>query len=181
MNWISLKEEVISICDKEELERVKQEFKLFEQRKWENYILFSIRLLSRIDEFLGGSIRDSYVVRKYLKKSKDESWLRHQNSKEILFNDALRLNIEIIRVVSHFEKEFLKVNDLFESTINEFNFYRKETLTKSNSEILILSDKKISNELLNVILNEKKNSTDEEIELLRSVLIINITLKPSKI
>ena len=171
MDWKTFKQEVLSICDIEETKRVLEEFALFEQRNWQNYVLFCVKLLKNLNEIISGSVKDSYVIRKYLKKDKDTSWLNHKKSKDILFNDAFRLNVEIVWTRQVINSKILKV------LMQEEVLACKEKITNINSEILVLSDNEISDEEFEIILNEKKESTIEEIKVLQSVLIINITAR----
>ena len=177
MNWEALEQEVLAICDEEETIRVLEEFELFEQRNWQNYVLFCIELLSKLSVWDNGSVKDSYVIRKYLKKNKDDSWLNHKRSKDILFSDAFRLNVEVIAPSFYLLEKLREVETVFENTISQFDFYRKEKITAVNSEILVLSDKEINDEEFDIIINEKKESSIEEIELLRSVLIVYISAR----
>lgn len=99
-------EEIINIvkensCE-EELNRINEEIELFKERGWEKYILLGINIISKLKEtnelfHLEKSFRDSYLVYKIFNlNEKDSEFLRKARFKEVLFNDALKMDLSFI-------------------------------------------------------------------------------------
>ena len=127
-------EEIVSFVGKDasekELERIREENKLFINRKWEKYVLFLVNTLSNrsgIDSSFrpewGGSALDSLIIQKAIgfKIWGDEHEPFVERNRNILFNDALRL---VLRVHSGFirEQNVIKRINQFEESLAEYGF-----------------------------------------------------------
>ena len=94
---------VLSISNKEEKARIKEEYELFKKRGWEKYIFAIGKHFSEERQFpsdvFGGSARDSYLLYKVsFPDTVNTTLLTNEEAKNILFNDALRLKIKYIHV-----------------------------------------------------------------------------------
>ena len=172
--------------DKEESARIEEETRLFEERLWEQYILFLSNLLHELRHLealptLSKSALDSYFLFKAENgPSINRDKLRDDKAKSILLNDALRLDINLVCMHDFWKEKLQSINNIIESNINDFNLFSAERLNMSTqdkaSETLILSTSKIPEADINIIMNEKTESTKAESEILRKYLIIRISI-----
>ncbi len=176
---------VLSISTKEEKARIMEENELFEKRGWKKYILAIGKYfpdgMQYPWDFFGGSVRDSYLLYKVSFPNRvNSTLLKNKEAKSILFNDALRLKIKYIKVDTLSRgilEEFQRKLDNMSSVlgleyIRESIQNNKEKIKEKNEERIIVSNTVIPTEDLDLIKNEKRDSTEEENEVLRKYLII---------
>ena len=176
---------VLSISNEEEKARIMEEDELFEKRGWKKYILaigkyFPEERRFSSDDF-GRSARDSYLLYKVsFPDTVNTTLLTNEEAKSILFNDALRLKIKYIHVdtlskgiLEEFQGKLKNMSSVLGlEYIRESIQNNKEKIKEKNEERIIVSNTVIPTEDLDLIKNEKKDSTEEENEVLRKYLII---------
>ena len=176
---------VLSISNEEEKARIMEEDDLFEKRGWKKYILAIGKYfpdgMQYPWDFFGGSVRDSYLLYKVSFPNKvNSTLLKNKEAKNILFNDALRLKIKYINVdtlskgiLEEFQGKLKNMSSVLGlEYIRESIQNNKEKIKEKNEERIIVSNTVIPTEDLDLIKNEKKDSTEEENEVLRKYLII---------
>ena len=176
---------VLSISTKEEKARIMEEDMLFEERGWKKYILFIGNCFSEDRKAdwnsYGGSARDSYLLYKVsFPDTVNTTLLTNEEAKSILFNDALRLKIKYIHVdtlskgiLEEFQGKLKNMSSVLGLEYNRESIQNnKEKIKEKNEERIIVSNTVIPTEDLDLIKNEKKDSTEEENEVLRKYLII---------
>lgn len=176
---------VLSISKEEEKARIMEEDDLFEKRGWKKYILAIGKYfpdgMQYPCDFFGGSVRDSYLLYKVSFPNKiNRTLLENKEAKNILFNDALRLKIKYIHVdtlsigiLEEFQGKLKNMSSVLGlEYIRESIRNNKEKIKEKNEERIIVSNTVIPTEDLDLIKNEKKDSTEEENEVLRKYLII---------
>ena len=171
---------VLSISTEEEKARIKEEDKLFEKRGWKKYILFIGNCFSEDRKAdwnaYSGSARDSYLLYKVSFPEKINSTLLiREKAKGILFNDALRVNINDVFIESFLIKKLENFHRKLESISSELGLKYKKILIQDKKERIIVSNTDIPTEVFDLINNEKKESNEEENKVLRKYLIINIS------
>lgn len=168
---------VLSISTEEEKARIKEEDKLFEDRGWKKYIFAIGKYFSEErqfpSDFFGGSARDSYLLYKVSFPNKvNSTLLNDKEAKSILFNDALRVRIKYIKVMSWSKGILEEFQRKLDSMSSELGLKYKEKLIQNNEERIIVSSTDIPTEDFDLINNEKKDSNYEENDILRKYLII---------
>ena len=176
---------VLSISNEEEKARIMEEDDLFEKRGWKKYIFAIGKHFSEErrfpSDFFGGSARDSYLLYKVsFPDTVNTTLLTNEEAKNILFNDALRLKIKYIHVdtlskgiLEEFQGKLKNMSSVLGlEYIRESIQNNKEKIKEKNEERIIVSNTVIPTEDLDLIKNEKKDSTEEENEVLRKYLII---------
>ena len=176
---------VLSISNEEEKARIKEEDELFEERGWKKYILFIGNCFSEDRKAdwnsYGGSARDSYLLYKVsFPDTVNTTLLTNEEAKSILFNDALRVRIRYIHVdtlskgiLEEFQGKLKNMSSVLGlEYIRESIQNNKEKIKEKNEERIIVSNTVIPTEDLDLIKNEKRDSTEEENEVLRKYLII---------
>ena len=185
-NYPSLVQFVKEQTSEKEESRIEEEISLFQERGWEHYVLFLSNLLPELRRSdalpsLSKSALDSYFLYKAENgPSINHDKLRDSKAKSILLNDALRLDINLVGLKFMWEEKLQSINDIIESNIKEHNLFSAERLNMNTqdkaSETLILSTSKIPEADINIIMNEKTESTKAESEILRKYLLIRITI-----
>ena len=168
---------VLSISTEEEKARIKEEDKLFEDRGWKKYIFAIGKYFSEErqfpSDFFGGSVRDSYLLYKVsFPDTVNSTLLNDKEAKSILFNDALRVRIKYIKVMSWSKGILEEFQRKLDSMSSELGLKYKEKLIQNNEERIIVSSTDIPTEDFDLINNEKKDSNYEENDILRKYLII---------
>lgn len=185
---------VLSISKKEEEKaRIKEEDELFEKRGWKKYILAIGKYfpdgMQYPCDFFGGSVRDSYLLYKVsFPDTVNTTLLTNEEAKNILFNDALRLKIKYIHVdtlskgiLEKFQGKLKNMSsvlgleynrELIQNNKEIIKENNKEIIKEENVERIIVSNTVIPTEDLDLIKNERRDSTEEENEVLRKYLII---------
>lgn len=185
--------------DKDEQDRVQEEITLFEERGWVEYIPILKNLLREYESlsekspvWMNLSALDSYVlykvcrskpVGKHLKWSKDTKMLEDKKSKGILFNDALRLGIKVRNIVRY--NHLLRRNEILRRPLDEilmdsglnYEIVEIDRSDLSITQLVIVSTGDIPKKDIDVILNEKKESSKEESDILRKHLIIHFDVR----
>ncbi len=189
-SYAELKNEVEKMSSGAEVERVGQEFEIFEGRKWEEYVVLLANILVRMKGkeywkvLYSKSAMDSYVLHKVIDNSLvNERFMSDQKSIEILRNDALRLDVDVnlgpsnAGVDNDSKGYVLKVGNILEEEIKKtkLNYYESMLARDGNGalgELIIVSKKPLKEEELNIIRNEQRQSSDREADLLRSCLLL---------
>ena len=195
--YSEFKSTVESMCTKPaELERVRKEFKLFEERGWQKYIVVLSKVVRGVqkDGFLFneictelGSARNSYALRKFRGGETDvNGLLGSRKGEEILFNDALRLTFSIHSPHDDFNvRSEINLDNILDPIVKQSGlFYQQKILrnekpadtshSRLQEELLVLSTAPISEEDFSLIVNETRESTDDEAARLRKYLIIKV-------
>lgn len=190
-----IRDYIKSKANEKELIRINEEDELFQKRDWCQYIRFVVEVNNEIknkntycDEWL--SAMDSYFIFKACNPNLvNEDLLNDENAKCILFNDALRLRINIIDPNDPWGEN--KTNVVFESTkildeiferqISSFDFKYKHVLLDYNqdnggTELFVISKDNVTNEEFEIMKNvlSKKDTNEEENKLLYKNLFVTI-------
>lgn len=181
----------LNSCETEaEKERVKEEISLFEGRGWVEYFSVLEKLISEFRDlsgempvYMNKSVLDSYAMYRTRNIFKDNKLLRDEKAKGILFNDALRLDISVYN--AEFNKQLLRRNEIIRRPLDEIllesglNYEILETRRTDLSieQLIIVSTSDIPKKDIDVILNEKKESSKEETDILRKYLILNFKVR----
>ena len=192
--YSGFKSEVESMCTKPaELERVRNEFKLFEERGWQKYIVVLSKIMRAIRNSgysgtEGGSARDSYALRMYSHSPGYEGLIGNRRGEEILFNDALRMNYKIEEAHMHMNRTQIRTLDrILDPIVRDSGLQVRQKITKDRmtngvnfkgfqEELIVLSDEPIPDEDFNLILNETEESSECEAERLRKYLIVKLNV-----
>jgi len=187
-----IKERVLSLPNsKEELERINEELELFEAKGWNTYIAFAINFLKEIEEkvkffFPNLSVMDSLFVNKALHPNYNyDKFLSKKHSKDILFNDALRLSIDIVyadneerlylnRLTAFIFKEYLARYHLYSRAKGVPDKYKVGVFNKI---VCAISPSKVPNDDFSVVFNEQRDGPREEINILNKYFLVYITSK----
>ena len=172
--------------DDDEIKRIDKEDRLFHDRGWEKYILFLANVLVDLSDILcmtGLSALDSYVLFKAVHPEEKNLRLLHSvYSEEVLFNDALRLSVDIVYA---FEDRLIKlareVSEVLEYHFREEGLQYHESIIPNSqyshgSELIIVGNEFPSEKDRNVVLSEKRESTEEENSILRRYLLIRVNM-----
>lgn len=170
-----------------ERKRINEELELFSNRKWEDYILFASNLISEIAGsdipiVKGLSACDSYLVKKSsCLNMVDSDLLNSSYSREILFNDTLRLEIDACNPWGDHDSTAIFANNAIESCIKESGLYYCEQLLQNKNgigkELIIISKEPITEADKEIIISEKKTSTEEEKTVLYKYLLLTFLVK----
>lgn len=201
MNYESIIAEILKRSDEHEKERIMQEDALFKRRGWCKMIELLCGLIERTEKsfyiYYKGSFLDSYLIYKYAElRQIDLSHLYHvfrngsegigdrilngDKARSILFNDALRITIDIVYMVvfdglqHNTNNRLIEFNNTFEDLIRDSGLRKKEVLIDSSTELMVLSNDEISDSDMEVVLKEETESSPEEIEVLHKTLIVRI-------
>ena len=166
--------------NKEEYDRVFEEINLIGSRGWEPFILLLLEVLTKKRSWpieLSGSAMDSYLL--YLADGENNGCknidkLNNQKSRDIFFNDALRLNLNIVCAFQDIlDTETLNLLNDINSIAESLNL----TVHKMDETGLWLAISKtgeIPDKDVEMIKNEKAESSPKEAEILRKYLLIKI-------
>ena len=157
---------VLSISTEEEKARIKEEDELFEKRGWKKYIFAIGKHFSEERQFpsdvFGGSARDSYLLYKVSFPDKvNSTLLKDEKAKRILFNDALRVRIKYIKVMTWSKGILEEFQRKLDSMSLELGLKYKRILIQKNEERIIVSNTDIPTEDFDLINNEKRESNYE--------------------
>ena len=173
----------------EEVERLLDELELIEKRDWRDYITLAVNIITEVDEkvkfcFTGFSVKDSLFVLKAIgDKYIPKNFVKKKHPKDILFHDALRLNIEIVyaenkeltylyRLTNFIIGEYCKRSRLY---LRTRPFYKRGQFDK---RIYVVSKKRnVPDEDLHVISNERSDGPREEIDILHKYFLIYVSCK----
>ena len=189
--WALFRETVDALCTTDrEKKRVEKEFVLFEERGWEKYILLMAEIMKAMNarpEFCleGGSACDSYALGKYRTGETGElRLLLNEKGRQILFNDALRMNYVLNEPSEQMMENVGKLDDVLDPVVLSSGLFKAQRLYEDTTndpliagrmvEFLVLSTKPIDEDDMDLIVNETRNSTPGEAERLREYLIVRI-------
>ena len=179
-NYDELLNHVLAISNEIEKVRIQEENDLIKSREWEEYIVFLANLLLRLEHnmvCLNKSSLDSYLLYKCRNSELNTKLLNGIKEKEIFFNDALRLNVEVVgikQVSSQWTLSASKVltESIKTSGLNYFESVDGVQTIQYSEQTIILSKEEITDEIKNAVLYENKESSNAEANLLYKVLII---------
>ncbi len=189
--WKEFRESVDALCTTErEKKRVGKEFALFEERGWENYILLMKDIMKAMNPesglcVQGGSVCDSYALEKYRTGETGElRLLLNEKGRQILFNDALRMNYVLENPDSLMMEKIRNLDDVLDPIVLSSGLFKAQRLYEDTTndpavarrmvEFLVLSNEPIDEDDMDLIANETRNSTPEEAGRLREYLIVKI-------
>ena len=115
---------------------------------------------------LNKSSLDSYLLYKCRNSELNTKLLNGIKEKEIFFNDALRLNFEVV-AIKQVSSQWIKTSGL-----NYFESVDGVQTIQYSEQTIILSKEEITDEIKNAVLYENKESSNAEANLLYKVLII---------
>ena len=187
-----IKDEVFALANSDaEVDRLVEELDLFEERGWNQYIAFAINYLREMNDkvkffFPSLSVMDSLFVNKAINPEGNyEKLLSKKHSKDILFNDALRLGIDVVyadpqelaylgRLSMLIAKEFIT---RFRLPSKAKGIMSKESEGVTSNVLCAISTSNIPEDDFNIVYNEKKDGPREEINTLRKYLIFHFKTK----
>ncbi len=187
-----IKDEVFALANSDaEVDRLVEELDLFEERGWNQYIAFTINYLREMNDkvkffFPSLSVMDSLFVNKAINPEGNyEKLLSKKHSKDILFNDALRLGIDVVyadpqelaylgRLSMLIAKEFIT---RFRLPSKAKGIMSKESEGVTSNVLCAISTSNIPEEDFDIVYNEKKDGPREEINTLRKYLIFHFKTK----
>ena len=187
-----IKDEVFALANSDaEVDRLVEELDLFEERGWNQYIAFAINYLREMNDkvkffFPSLSVMDSLFVNKAIyPEGNYEKLLSKKHSKDILFNDALRLGIDVVyadpqelaylgRLSMLIAKEFIT---RFRLPSKAKGIMSKESEGVTSNVLCAISTSNIPEDDFNIVYNEKKDGPREEINTLRKYLIFHFKTK----
>ncbi len=187
-----IKDEVFALANSDaEVDRLVEELDLFEERGWNQYIAFAINFLREMNDkvkffFPSLSVMDSLFVNKAINPEGNyEKLLSKSHSKDILFNDALRLGIDVVyadpqelaylgRLSMLIAKEFIT---RFRLPSKAKGIMSKESEGVTSNILCAISTSNIPEDDFNIVYNEKKDGPREEINTLRKYLIFHFKTK----
>ncbi len=197
--WQQLKRDIEALPrTTKEKKRIDAEFKLFEERGWEKYILFLCEVMKALKKKgvagaeNGGSACDSYVLGKLsMERDKElKDLFSNERACQILFNDALRMNWNILWPHDEYtEKSIRELDALLDPLVKKSGLHVAQNIQKvypqrrgDNGRItvvehIVLSTASIPDEDMYLILHEKRESSPEEAARLRKYLIIKVTVE----
>ena len=173
--------------DSTETKRLIAEAKLFSERGWQKYILFLADLLKQLEEnkaacFQEKSAMDSVILNKMVnREEKAARLLGSDKSWEILSNDAIRLELYTRFAFKELLVKNLKdIDSAIEKALKRHPLKYRQSL-KSVSlegfggvEMIVISETDIPDEDFEIIVKERKESTEAEAAVLRKYLIITV-------
>ena len=168
--------------NEEEADRVFDEIALFGDRGWEPFILLLSEVMTQKRDWpieMAGSAKDSYLL--YLATASDiedggknHDKLNDQKGRDILFNDALRFNVNIISAFPDVvDSEENNILECIRSTAEKLNLTVRK-LDETDLWLAIGKGKEIPDSDVETIKNEKPESTPKEADILRKYLLIKI-------
>ena len=164
--------------------RLEEEVALFEDRQWCNYVALLSELIPYLEKehfILWKSARNSYLLNKAIYFSERDITNDHKQ-KAILFNDALRLDaFTPICFESSVAAFRAKIMDQILCYLKEYGLFYKEVVfdnekAESNTLLIISNSNNIPDEDVDVILNETKESSGSEAEVLRKYFLLTIRI-----
>ena len=163
--------------------RIEEEAELFEKRGWCDYISFLydlIPFLEREHFFLWKSARNSHILNHALYLF-DRDMTNDDKQRQILFNDALRLDaFSPICFEGSVDDFRTKIIDQIFLYLKEYGLLYKEVVFDSekaeSNTLLIISRNNIPDDDVDIILNETRECSDSETEVLRKYLLLTIRI-----
>ena len=181
-----IKREVLALpLNEDEICRISTEIALFNDRGWNDYIALAINIINEIEEkvrfcFTGLSVLDSLFVLKATNRYIPDNFVKKERPFDILFNDALRLSIEVVYAdqkelaylcrLTHFIVTML-------SSMSKFHTRQKVSFKRNQDSkcTIAVSKKKVPDEDMRIIANEKNDGPREEIDTLHKYFLIYLS------
>ncbi|MBQ7623718.1 MAG: hypothetical protein IJS65_00395 [Clostridia bacterium] len=166
-------------CTEEEKRRIEEEIALFETRGWSGLVPAVCDLLADIGDKKGvfkGSVTDSYFIRKVIDPSfSDRGFLCDVRRKDELFNDTLRMIFEY-RAPSLPVGDLKALEDAFTRVLEKKHGLkaRQHLSGDKKSETIAFSESEISDKEFDAVVNERRDSTPAEADILRKFLIVKV-------
>lgn len=174
--------------NEDEADRVFDEITLIGERGWEPFILLLSGVMTQKRDWLielSGSALDSYLLYLatnsvigddggmiYARKNNDK--LNDQNGRDILFNDALRFNVDLVSAIPYVvDTEVSKLLECIHSTAERLGL-AVHKLDETGLWLAVSKEKEIPDSDIATIKNEKTESILEEAMILRKYLLIKI-------
>ena len=182
-----IKNDVLKMpMNEDEMARIATEVCLFIDRGWEDYIALAINILNEVEEkvkfcFTGLSVLDSLFVLKATHKHVPENFANKDRPFQILFNDALRLSIEVVYAS---RKELFYLNHLTHfivtdlASMNRFHTRQKVAFKRGHEFrdcTIAISKKPVPDKDFNIIVNETSDGPREEIKTLHKYFLIYLS------
>ncbi len=168
----------------EEYDRVFDEVTLIGTRGWEPFILLLSEVITQKRDMpveLSGSALDSCLLCLATTSvigdagREDDGKLKNPKSLDSLFDDALRLNIDIVSALSDVvDSEVSEILDCIRSTAKLLNL-TIHSIDETGLWLAIGKGKEISDSDVEILKNEKPESTKKEAEILHKYLLIRIS------
>ena len=167
--------------NQDEYDRVFDEVSLIAQRGWEPFILLLSEVMTRKRSWpieLCGSAMDSYLLYLAAGENNDDrkniDKLNYQKSRDIFFNDALRLNLNIVCAFQDIlDTETLNLLNDINSIAESLNLIVHK-MDETGLWLAISKTGEIPDKDVEMIKNEKAESSPIEAEILRKYLLIKI-------
>lgn len=172
--------------NEDEICRVSTEIALFHERGWEDYIALAINILNEVEGkvrfcFTGLSVLDSLFVLKATNKHIPDNFVKKERPFDILFNDALRLSIEVVYAE---RKELIYLSRLTHfivtqlSAMSRFHTRQKVTFKRGYEHgfcKIAVSKNAVNDKDFRIIVNETSDGPREEIETLHKYFLIYLS------
>ena len=181
-NYEELKAAALANANVEERARIMEEIALFHQRDWEEYALLMANCLAEWESrpILSKSVKDSYLIFKGLHPEKTDKLLHNEKAKDILFNDAFRLDVLVVSMNLSFVEDLRRIDKTLEEELLKTGLHYYQWMLPNNhpqslgKELLVVSKEPLTEEEKSIIRNEKQESTPSEADALRKCLLITI-------
>ena len=182
-----IKKDVLAMpLNEEEICRIVTEISLFIDRGWQDYIALAVNILNEVEEkvkfcFTGLSLLDSLFVLKATNRYVPDNFVKKDRPFNILFNDALRLSIEVV-YASREELIYLSrlthfiVTEL--ATLNRFHTRQKVAFKPGHEYrdcLIAVSKKRVPEEDFRIIVNETSDGPREEINTLHKYFLVYLS------
>ena len=181
-----IKREILAMpLNEDEICRIATEIALFHERGWEDYIALAINILNEVEGkvkfcFTGLSVLDSLFVLKATNKYVPDNFVKKERPFDILFNDALRLSIEVVYAE---RKELIYLSRLTHfivtqlSAMSRFHTRQKVSFKRNQDSkcTIAVSKKRVPDEDMRIIANEKNDGPREEIDTLHKYFLIYLS------
>lgn len=184
-------QDILKKSNDEEKSIITKEDELFKNRKWEKYILAVVNFFNdaHVENFesdisFGGSATDSYIIQKatgFISRMIGNPC--RQRSREILFNDALRvfcevhtgfLKMEELKKIYNQLSTFLTNYDLnYKHVVIPNNYGSHYGIASKTAEVFIISNNDIPSEYVDIVKNERYvEETEDERSILRGLMLV---------
>lgn len=182
-----IKRDVLAMpLNEDEICRISIEIALFHERGWEDYIALAINILNEVEGkvkfcFTGLSALDSLFVLKATNKYIPDNFVKKERPFNILFNDALRLSIEVVYAN---RKELIYLSRLTHFIVTNlcamsgFHTRQKVTFKRGHEHgycKIAVSKNAVSDKDFRIIANETSDGPREEIDTLHKYFLLNLS------
>lgn len=182
-----IKNDVLTMpLNDDEKARIATEICLFIDRGWEDYIALAVNILNEVEVkvrfcFTGLSVLDSLFVLKATNKYVPNNFADKERPFQILFNDALRLSIEVVYAN---RKELIYLSRLTHFIVTQLammsKFHtRQKVYFKRGQEhgncTIAVSKHAVPDKDFRIIVNETSDGPREEITTLHKYFLIYLS------